>query len=374
MNNIKLITYSCANNYGAVLQTYALYKVLKLYADDVKIIDYITERYNVDNPTFGDKALSTSKWKYIPIIRQKWKARFVSQMKENRKPFRDFLQKNVVFTDPYYDLDELVEARLTADVFITGSDQLWNPEYLWTGIVDEPYYCGFLNDNQKRISYATSFGKNKLTQEEMDAAKPYLNKYAAISVREQSGVEILDEMKLKGIEVVDPTLLAGKEIFDALISPKTISSKYVLLFQIDFKRNLYKAAEQYAKEIEKQLIVIVPDIKQVHHSIQNIVNLPAVEEWLWYIKNADYIITDSFHGTVFSIIYNKKFISSMTAGNNGRIRNVLKATGLNGRALEIVNYTELKKIAEEEIDYKQVNMRVEVLRSKSLSWLEGNLL
>lgn len=371
--SIKLITYSCANNYGAVLQTYGLYCVLKEFTDDVEVIDYITERYNVDDNSYGEKAIKTSKWRYVPFAKTWWKKRIVKQMKRNRIPFRSFLQKQVVFTKPYYSLDELIDDVPRADIYVTGSDQLWNPEYLWSGLIDIPYYLGFLTDDSKRISYATSFGKSTLSKPEIEAAYPYLKKYNSISVRESSGLKILEKMNLKGTEVVDPTILAGADCFLPLISADVPKKKYVLLFQINFNNDLYRAVKQFAARHNLKLIVIVPEEGHKTSKIQNCLVLPTVEEWLWYFKNAEFIFTDSFHATAFSILFNKNFASSMIAGNNGRIKNILKLTKLENRQLQEISENNIENIAQCTIDYKIVNRIVESLREQSISWLRESL-
>ena len=375
---IAIITFSCAFNYGAMLQTYGLYQFLKRKGYDVFIIDYIPERYNIDAYNYVDIAIKKSRyWRYIPFSKFVWQKTRLAQMKKNRDVFRKFLEDNVTLTHKFYTLDDLKEDTPKADVYITGSDQVWNPDFLWNEKIDKPYYLAFLSDNEKKISYAASFGKNELDTVELNAAKEYLLEYEHISVREKAGVNIISKMGLKAVEVADPTILAGKEIFSEIEKDNFVNKKaqYMLLFQITFNKELYKICSYIAKKNRLRLIVLIPDIAQKYRVLcKNKIILPSVEEWIGYFKNATYIVTDSFHGTVFSIMFERQFSSYVKKEYNGRIYNILDKTNLKERVLSDVNKDKLEENFNSKIDYNFVNMKMKKFRDDSCNWLNKALL
>ena len=115
---------------------------------------------------------------------------------------------------------------------------------MWEGLIDKPYYFAFLSDEAKKISYASSFGKSKLTDSELEIAKKYLSKYNYLSVREKTGVDVIKAMGLDAVEVADPTVLAGREVFSELAKKNSwMDMPYMVLFQITFHQELYEACK-----------------------------------------------------------------------------------------------------------------------------------
>lgn len=373
---IAIITFSCAFNYGAVLQTYGLYSYLKGKGNEVSVIDYIPERYNLDAMDYTNKALKRTRlWKYIPFSKAIWKRTRLVQMKRNRANFRIFLENNIRFTHKYFTLEELKEDIPEADVYITGSDQVWNPDFVWNGDIDKPYYLAFLPDSANRISYSSSFGKNKLEEHESLSAEVYLKKYKKLSVREKSGVKILDGMGLKAIETADPVILAGVNVFKKLINKdKRIKKSYLLLFQINFNKELFEICRILALKNKVDLIVLIPDVQQASKCKYNgKVVIPNVEEWLTYFMYSSYIVTDSFHATVFSIMFEKPFSSCTLSGYNGRIYNILNKTGLIERILPEPDLSCLEEQFKKEIPYNIVREKMELWQEESRNWLDNVL-
>lgn len=366
-----IITYSRALNYGAMLQTYGLCDILRRLSCEPFVIDYIPERYDFDRADYKEKLISsTRRWKKIPVVRDLWADRNIIQLKQNRTVFRSFLESHVELTKSYHSGEELRKDLPQADVYITGSDQVWNSDFLWSGDVDGPYFFDFLPDHSKRISYASSFGQTVLTVKQMNAAKPLLAKYHAISVREKRGIEILNQMGLRGVETLDPVLLAGAECFRTLIPHENIATKpFLLLFQINFDKQLYKLVRALAKANGMEAVAVLPDVGQAHKCRGKRITLPEVEEWLWLIDNARFVVTDSLHATAFLIIFNKPFVSSVFRGYTDRIRNLLDIAGLQNRLLMEYDYQTLADIYSTTIDYKAVNSKIGRVRQDSMDWL-----
>ena len=367
-----MITFSCAFNYGAVLQTYGLYSYLKNRGHEIYVIDYIPDRYNLDAENYADMAIKRTRlWKYIPFSKTVWKKTRLAQMKQNRANFRQFLEKNIKLTHKYFSFEELSKDVPDADLYITGSDQVWNPDFVWEGLIDKPYYFAFLSDEAKKISYASSFGKSKLTDSELEIAKKYLSKYNYLSVREKTGVDVIKAMGLDAVEVADPTVLAGREVFSELAKKNSwMDMPYMVLFQITFHQELYEACKSIANKNGLKLILLIPDVFQASNlDYEGKIVLPSVEEWIGYLENAAYVVTDSFHATVFSIMFERPFSSYAMAGYNGRIYNILNKLDLDKRILLKADISQLEADFEIEIDFNIVKEKFYIWKKESGDWL-----
>ena len=369
---IAMITFSCAFNYGAVLQTYGLYSYLKNRGHEIYVIDYIPDRYNLDAENYADMAIKRTRlWKYIPFSKTVWKKTRLAQMKQNRANFRQFLEKNIELTHKYFSFEELSKDVPDADLYITGSDRVWNPDFVWEGLIDKPYYFAFLSDEAKKISYASSFGKSKLTDSELEIAKKYLSKYNYLSVREKTGVDVIKAMGLDAVEVADPTVLAGREVFSELAKKNSwMDMPYMVLFQITFHQELYEACKSIANKNGLKLILLIPDVFQASNlDYEGKIVLPSVEEWIGYLENAAYVVTDSFHATVFSIMFERPFSSYAMAGYNGRIYNILNKLDLDKRILLKADISQLEADFEIEIDFNIVKEKFYIWKKESGDWL-----
>ena len=313
----------------------------------------------------------TRLWKYIPFSKTVWKKTRLAQMKQNRANFRQFLEKNIELTHKYFSFEELSKDVPDADLYITGSDQVWNPDFVWEGLIDKPYYFAFLSDEAKKISYASSFGKSKLTDSELEIAKKYLSKYNYLSVREKTGVDVIKAMGLDAVEVADPTVLAGREVFSELAKKNSwMDMPYMVLFQITFHQELYEACKSIANKNGLKLILLIPDVFQASNlDYEGKIVLPSVEEWIGYLENAAYVVTDSFHATVFSIMFERPFSSYAMAGYNGRIYNILNKLDLDKRILLKADISQLEADFEIEIDFNIVKEKFYIWKKESGDWL-----
>lgn len=202
----------------------------------------------------------TSFWKRNVITRYIWKKTRFANIVNNSSVFRTFLKEHISLTRLYRSMQELTSDIPQADLYITGSDQVWNSDYTLDKKPDLPFYLAFLPDDCKRISYASSFGKNDITEEEKRIIQPLLKKYSALSVREDSAKTIINDMGINATVVCDPTLLCNPLEYDKIIGDTQIlESDYVLLFMIGFDKKLYSIANDFCKLPGKELVVILPD-------------------------------------------------------------------------------------------------------------------
>ena len=351
----RIITFHCVPNYGAVLQAYALSTVLKKYFDDVKIIDYrpliLLDEYAVIN-TFSAKS----------ILYSLFSAR---QFKKKLNKFQSFRDKYLDLTNQ---LDAVSDSNCDGEDVFLGSDQIWNANI--TGGLDEVYFGILKNVHFDRcISYAASVGKSTLTELEQNMMKKYLENIDCISVRENEAKELLADYTSKTIEVVlDPTLLLTKNEWEKLVV-HTKKIKYVLFYSLNGYDEAEILAKKTARYFNLPLIEISGGRKSLIKKNHEVIYTAGPIELISLIHDADFVVTDSFHGTVFSILFERSFVTFPHKTRGGRIKNILDKTNLNRRLTTCFN----KTIVNEKIDWVSVNERLIAERNNSIKFIEQSL-
>lgn len=348
---IGIITIHNSPNYGASLQSFALYKYLEQCGYDVEIIDlyrpYFTEyipsrhfhAYKFRNENFKQfikrrirsclcriKNLFVSKQE----IRQSDPKRLVGS--EALKKFDGF-NAQIRLSRPYRSVDELYKCPPSYDVYMTGSDQVWNPSQDYCL---EPYFLTFVRRG-RRLSYASSVGIEHLTPREKRDFRRWLRQYDAISVRESSAQKLLQGISGRKIErVADPTFLLDRDYWHTL-SVKPEEHDYILIFTLLFDERFIEYGRRLARESGKKLIVLNhrDSIKEDHS--YKVVTDAGPAEFLGYVANADMVITDSFHCTVFAILLGaNNFYTYIAPWNQrgSRIMDLLHTFGLANHLLD----------------------------------------
>lgn len=350
---VGIITIHNSPNYGACLQSFALYQYLKLQ-------DYNVEMIDLHRPYHADYKQSHKYVTYaesmLPLaqrLKRKIK-RLINKSKQQQIPpqkvFNPAIKKiesfnsQIKLSKPFYGVDELYSNPPQYDIYITGSDQVWNPSQKYC---IEPYFLTFVKQG-KRISYASSIGQEFLPNKVAKDYKRWLKYYDAISVREQKAQKLLCALTKRDIEKVsDPTFLLDVDFWQNLsIKPET--DNYIMLFTLEKDNNQLSYAKKIAKESGKRLIVISQwNNNQDTDSDCIWINDAGPKEWLGYIAHANMVITDSFHCSVFSIILGaNNFYAYIAPWNNrgNRIRELLNDFSLNQHLLKSdlsQSYTEL---------------------------------
>jgi hypothetical protein len=284
------------------------------------------------------------------------------------KIFHYFLKEYIRLTERrYFNLEELQSDIPNADIYCTGSDQMWNRD--WNGGIEKPFFLEYAPAGKRCFAYSTSFGKAKLDNSEKEETKRLLAKYNAISVREKSGVEILEDLDIQGMQLIDPTLILKCDSWRQLIAKRSIRQDYVLVYQL----NKNKEFDQYAKSFSKQkglkLIRISYDYNNFYKP-GRLICCPKVEEFLSLIYYAGYVITDSFHGTAFSINFNKKFAVISPPRFGTRLYSLLELTGLSGKVItDFDDFT----VPDINIDYDKVNSLLDMNRAEADDFLDKAL-
>lgn len=368
---ICFLTFSRARNYGAVLQTYATYRYLKSLGNEVTLVDYLTERYDIYKPDYPKTFLSRShKWGKNIFTRFIWKNVIYKNVLKSHKLFWDFIEKNIPISPTFYNETELKDFCKDFDCAISGSDQIWNTDFTKDNKPDRPYFLSFADKGMKKLAYSSSFGKATLEDTEKGEIEELLSEYDRIFVREKSGKEIVEDLGLKAEVILDPTLICDKKIWEELAGDRIYAKPYLLLFQIFPNGRRLKLAEKVAKQKGLKLIVVAPYSMDKYKIKHKVVCLPEISEWLSYFKYADFIMTDSFHATAFSVIFERDFAVDANVSYNGRMKTLLDSLDLSERMYE---NTLSADILDKGIDYSEVSGKLAVIQERSRTYINDAL-
>lgn len=338
---IGIITFHWGINYGANLQAYALQEALKKLNNEVEIIDYYPSRYKID---FFHALMKIKIGSVLRTIKSIPKA----------KLFEDFRKKRLNRTKYYSSNKKLCKEEFGYDCYICGSDQIWNESFLRGGERKKTYsyFLNFAPDDKIIASYAASFGTTKYNDNLKEDLKKSLNRFDFLSVRENTGLEILGDVGFNNAVVVpDPALLLEKTDYEKLFENKKVKSKYAFKYIL---HNYKKGVGEISDKLESDGYDIVECSDK------------GVEAWLEDIYNSEYVFTNSFHGIVFSILFEKPFTAILIDGSgmNDRIVTLLKSVGLEDRI-----YCEDNNI-NTEIQWDLVRIKVQDLRKKGYDYLK----
>ncbi len=371
----SVITLHTVDNYGSAMQTYATKRVLGKLGYEVEFVDY----WRKDNlPEYRAEQL-LKKSSILQKFKFLWGVNKFSQksaitvlsliLKKRKSVMQEFLEKHIQLTPHRYrSYDELKKYPPLADVYITGSDQVWNK--IWNQGIDKAYFLDFAPAGKPRISFAASIGRNHFDEEEIPETMKLLKKYDAISVREQSAVNLLSSMGISSTLVLDPTLMLRAEEWKQIAVKVKYNRPYLLIYQLNPNPKMDRYAEKLAEKKGWDVVRIgfgATDKKKSGTCIM----LPSVEKFLGLFFGARCVLTDSFHATAFSINLGIDFISVMPPRFGTRIESILELTGTSVRLLKSFNDF---SICERTINKEYVNNILEQERQKGILFLKESLM
>lgn len=319
---VEVLTIHFGINHGSVLQCYALSKTLGDLGAEVEVIDYVPARYKMWNNV---------KIKY-PEKSLPWQLAFLLASAVIRLPqkvvFRSYLKRHIALSRRFSKPDELAASCPPADLYLVGSDQVWNSTY--NGSEDKSYLLGFAPQGASRASYAASIGKDELTEGEGSSIAEGVASFAGVSVRESKAA---GQLAAHGIEArvdLDPVFFLNREQWCELSSRKASTEPYVLVYVI---AQNYECMVRQAREIANMrgarlYVLSVRPIRMPGVDRNFLFANPS--DFLALFRDADFVVSNSFHGTAFSIIFRKRFLT-YAAKYNARIENILALTGLERR-------------------------------------------
>jgi hypothetical protein len=376
---IGIITLPFNWNYGGILQTYALQVALKKIGHEPYTINRDTAPMSLKL-----KLLSYVRRLILKIVFRKdvvvrtWPTKI--EEKQIRQHTDRFIREHVKTTDLFKsetDFKNIEKYKFKA--FVVGSDQVWRPKY---SPVLKNHFLGFTSNftDVKRIAYAASFGVDnwEFSSKQTRICSNLAQKFDQISVREDSAVNLcIEKLKVKSVVTLDPTMLVDKEQYIELVekdkTPKL--SGTLLNYILDFSSDKEKIVDQVAREFEIQPVSIMPKgiFREVGKNRINDCVCPPVTNWLRGFIDAEFVVTDSFHGTVFSIIFNKPFLAIGNAKRGiTRFSSLLRILNLEDRLVLDYDESIVDKI-KTPINYEKVNEILNVKRQEAYRFLEDSL-
>lgn len=359
MQRIGLLTLPLFNNYGGIIQAVALTQFLTRNGRDVVFLTRHKPSSALRRAALG--LLAAIPFQDIGGIRERRRQTGVHL---------PFIRKYIpVATPPLHSSAALRQAvqDYRLDAVIVGSDQVWRPEYVPAGSLDD-FFLGFAAGSKaRRISYAASFGVGEWQHPEAVARlTPLLAGFHAVSVREESGVEICRSVfgRPDAQVVLDPTLLVEPGFYDRIAAPPAgRTNRTILQYTLDHGPLTQSVGRQSADALGPGHDYVPISIDDGHSSID-------VPGWIRGFMDADYVITDSFHGTVFSIIFRKPFVSILNSGRGAeRFHSLLGQLGLLDRLVDAGSADSAAALARQPIDYDAVHARLDALRAGSGAFL-----
>lgn len=372
---VAIVTFIRAYNHGAVLQCYALNRVLSEKGMDVEVLDYYPKYfYN----TYHLSQLGRLRYfPYRPLRNWIKYTPMLQTLNKRTKGFEVFIHNNIKLSKKrFYSFEELQNEKLSYGAYISGSDQVWCDK--WTGF-DPAYFLDFVSEKKTmKLSYAASFGYDNLPDNLVSEYTRRLTGWNSYSVREPSGQRIINELLgEEAIQCCDPTLLLSKNEWEK-ISKRTKYDKkdYVLIYYVNSVDNLLDAAATYCKKYQCQAISVTSiasydDLIGCKTKERGFIHYGACspDELISLIANAKCVITDSFHGTVFSLLFHKKFISKIKHNStsvNIRIFDLLKmVNALDRGELENIDLLDV------EPDWKRIDTILVDYRKKSIEYIDS---
>lgn len=336
---VCIVTQPLHNNYGGVLQNYALQKALRDMGYEPITIDYVGSR-----PTRIKVLLSGLKTVALCFLGKKRPFLRINIRNRNNQ---EFVNKYLNLTRSVSSYNVDIVKGLGAEAVIVGSDQVWRARYNKDTLED--MYLKFLGNHQiKRIAYAASFGVDNMdeyTQEQIIECGKLLEQFDVVTVRESSGVMLCENyFRVKAEQVLDPTFLLKKEDYLKLCANVPIKqSKFLTAYILEQSVEKKNRVESIARN---------KNLEIVYFSAEANAKL-SIEEWLAIFRDAEYIVTDSFHGVVFSIIFNKVFEVEYNANRgNTRVDSLLSLFGLH-RSNEQIDWEKVNSICNRQIEFSR---------------------
>ncbi len=358
---IGIITVHRNVNYGANLQAFASCKYINNSGFDAEIIDYYPKEIDKDNYLFSWLKLSYDCGKTNSLIHNLKLATALALSAPRKnirlKSFYKFRENYCKLSPKYTESKDIVNGGYT-DV-VCGSDQIWNPD-ITDGI--NPFYFGDILGVTNKISYAASLGKSEYNEEDKQKAAELIKKMDYVSVREEKSVEYIKRISgKKVIDVCDPVFLLSKEEYELIAKPIKVKKPYLLLYSVVSNQEMLSAAKKYAKKKGLTLVEICQSKNRNAKHVQICTASP--EEFLGAIKDAETVVTNSFHGTAFSIIFNKDVYVFNNKARGSRITNILSKAGMESRIVE----NEIQELSP--IDYQTVKQNYDVYINSSKQFL-----
>lgn len=358
---IAIQTLKLYDNYGGILQAYALQHYLEKLGFEITHLN----RYNLPVKLLQIKLLLHRIIYY----------RFYKILKKNKLIFSNFIKQYINLSPPLHTKSQwqnyIYDKEFAA--VIVGSDQVWRFEYVSHQLSD--FFLDYDRAAIKKLSYAASFGVENVNHENLKKVENLLKKFNAISVREMQAVNTLNNLQIKSLHHIDPTLLLSKRDYvnNFKLKKKNDSGK-IFCYVLDKNPLKQEVISLVSEKLQLPYSIVYGDTPNLSNYLDvDVLNKPSIEQWLQNFVDADYVVTDSFHGMVFSVIFNKPFL---VIGNEerglSRFTSFLKIVNLEERLI-LMNKNWDNLLIFKEINYDSINEIVTIEKEKSFSYFKNNI-
>lgn len=344
---IGILTFHTAHNYGAMLQTYALKLACEKLGHEVHVINYepkyISDQYRYFKPKRNIKADALA----------------LMNLRGNAVKNKRFEK----FKNQYFDMQPFAEGAY--DAILYGSDQIWNPNI--AGGFDPVFFAEHGIEAKRNVAYAASVGKQEFSKEECLAFQRLVKNFDAVSVREESAAQYLQPLVEQPIEVtLDPTLLTYQKDWETVMACPGCKEKYILIYEVALFPETLAAARMLSARTGLPIVRILYTRTKLQYGYQTLNDLGPCE-FLGWIYNAEYVVTSSFHGTAFSLLFGKNFYTIPHHSYPGRMTDLLTKLDLSDRLIRSLPETITG------IDYDRVEKRLLEEREKSLAFIKKSI-
>lgn len=347
-----IITTQAAYNYGAVLQCYALRRYMADIGFDAEVIDY----------------RSAVKTYPVPMRILRYILRFFD-LKKCKKVYGRFLRNDLNLTPKTYKSCGELSSLNDGDVYIAGSDQIWNCK-LANG-KDDSYFLAFVPENSVKFAYAASIADCYFVSGHEQRLKRLISALDAVSVREKSAAELLGQIGVNNVEtVLDPTLLVNSPCWEDFAEDFTPDEKYILVYSLNRQPELYAYARKAAKELGIAVYAVSNLLSDRRFGADRFFWVHEPRKFVALFRNAEAIVANSFHGLCFSLIFSKNMhIFPTRAGGNSRLEDMLSQFGLENRMLS-ENAAEVLK---DDVDFEKIQAVLAEKRAASEKFISDIL-
>lgn len=361
--NIGIITMHKVLNYGSALQTYALQYAVCSLNYECEIIDYC---FNNRKPLKGNIGAQ-----FINFLKN---AILGFPLEKKRKKFQSFYESNYRLSKFQYNSITIKQHPPQYDIYMVGSDQVWNPIHI-NG--DDIFLLSFVDETRPKVSYASSFATTALPDKQIGMYKKYLSRFNSISVREIQGKEIISKLINRDAFVAcDPTLLLPINVWDNISAQSNLKlpPQYILVYELNYMFDPYPEIVHIINEVQKQLAlpIVFLDGRKEYTFFRNsrLIKSSGPSDFINLIKNASFVITTSFHGTIFSTLYDKPLygVVKNMEDRDSRIKSYLHKVGGHN---SIISYNESRNCDKKQLLNLKVNqILIEQYREESLLYLK----
>ena len=371
---VNVITRHAPTNYGSLLQAIATQRVIMNLGYECRIINYIPKCETGVRMAITQLEQKT-KWRRNPIKKAIYLMVAEPETLLMDRKFLAMRKKYLLMGPCCATTGELKKlyAEKKDEVFLTGSDQVWGP--ISTGHYDPTYFLDFVPKSSRKLAFAASFGKAIFDEQTLKEYGALLKKYDSLAVRENVAVELLKKMDISAKQVLDPTLLLSqKDWLNSVAINPIKDGRYVLVYTLSGSRYIKQLVMDISKKLDCSKIIFIFNNETIVYengNEQKIIIGPS--EWVGLISDAEYVVTDSFHGTAFSINFNKPFTTLVNpvSNMNSRVMSILEITRLKDRII----YDDGKNRMPDSliIDYQEVNKIMNEWRKKSIDFIKKAL-